>query len=349
MRAFLVHPLDKRCFDPFFKLCVAETMPYLRRLRAAGWQLPIDQTRQQDQLTDLASYLIGLLLASQKDRPYYVVFDNFRRHGITDFTAVAEEEMARLFRILAQGFTRKGIHKLSGEENPSVKNLKRRVKDTLNGAEFGSKSRPGGREEYFFLSKNVDALRADRPPISKDLLATLVLEAFFSTTTVTDWCRQIFALLDEESEFRNALSYYELVRAMIVVNAEYIDTTGLATGHLPTPTEEHLRRTIAGAIDQTIGWVESTVISRFVDKGRLAAEDVPLVLKACREYLEDLGQGGPTGSIPSYFLALRPELTQKVYLKEYKHVLDTVTGRALQEFRRRLKDDPTIRPFGGYI
>ena len=90
------------------------------------------------------------------------------------------------------------------------------------------------------------------------------------------------------------------------------------------------------------------MITRFVARGRLSAEDAPLVLTAIRTYLEDLIQDGEADKIPQYFLSQKPRLSQSDYLKQYKYVMDTVANRALAEFRRRLREDPTIWPFGHY-
>jgi len=348
IRAFLISPLRRSCFDRFFRLCCTETTAHLRRLCAAGWQLPEDQVQHENSLTDLACDLLGPFLASEKDRPFYTVFDYYQHHGITDFACVDADDLERHFRILLRGFIGKELTVIRGLYNPQVKNLKRRIRETLNDSDYTSKVWPGEKHESVIATRHQQALRDNLPPLPRYQLIALVRQAFRLSYSRTRWCAAIFELLNDKVEVRNALSLGELVSVMVAVNAEFVDAAGHFVGRLPDPTEEYLRKRITVAIEESLDWLGTSVITRFISKGRLATSDGPLVLQACRRYLSDLGLTGLTDSVPAYFMALKPKLTQATYIRQYKYVLDTAVSRGLDELRRRLREDSTIWPFGSY-
>lgn len=347
VQAFLARPLDERCFDLFFRVCYAETMPYLRRLRSSGWNLPVNQMQQDNALADIAYDVLGPFLASKKNQPFFVIFDYFNRHELMKPEATPDT-IAEHFRILLRGFVRKELTLICGLDNPQIKNLKRRIGDILTGSGYASCVFPGESKDCIFAVGNSENLSDERPPITRELLDRIVREAFQSSSNRTEWCAQIFQLMNQYPEVRAAIPKHQLVSTMVAVNAEYADAVGIVIGQQPTPREEHLRQTAEQAMKETLAWAESSVIAQFVAKGRLSGEDAPRVLKACRTYFEDLIRNGETDKIPQYFLAQKPGLSQSDYLKQHKYVMDTVANRVHSELRRRLREDPTIWPFGPY-
>jgi len=303
--------------------------------------------QQETAFVDIAYDILGPFLASKKNRPYFVVFNYFEHHGLME-PSVTSDTISEHFHILLRGFIRKELTLIRGVENPQIRNLKRRIKDILNGPDYSSRIFPGESEEGVFAIRNDKDLRDDLPPITPDSLDSIVREAFRTSSNRAEWCAQIFQLLNQDSEVRTAIPKHQLVSIMIAVNAEYTDAVGIVTGHLPTPREEYLSQAARRAMSETLDWVQSTVITRFVTRDRLSAENAPLILNACRAYLEDLTENGDADKIPQYFLTQKPGLTQSDYLKQYKYVMDTVTNRALAELRKRLRENPTIWPFSHY-
>ena len=348
LRAFLNRPLHKRNFDRFFRLCCSEVVIYLRILRASGWRLPEDQVQQENTLHDIAYDILGAFLANRPNLPFFVIFDYLKRHRLSP-EEMPSDEFVKHFRFLIRGFTRKELTLLRGLMDPQIRNLKRRLNDILAGDEYASALCFDDREESDYLLRNAKNLRSDCSVIPRDALDQIVRDVYQVSRSRSEWCTGIFQLLNEQTEFRNAIPRSLLISVCVAVNAEMVDASGLITGHIPTPTEEHLRQATRRAVSETLDWLLSSVITPFVARGRLSAEDAPYVLTACCTYLQDLIQDGDADKIPQYFISLKPGLSQSDYLIQYKYVMDTVTNRALSELRRRLRKNPTIWPFGGYL
>lgn len=322
-------------------------MKYLRYLRSSGWRLPEDQMQQEHALADIAYDTLGPFLASNKNQLYFVIFDYFDRHGLSKSNATLDT-IAEHFRILLRGFVRKELTLIRGFENPQIKNIKRRVKEVLSGPDYGSKEFTDSGIDCVFAIHHSADLRDDHPLISSESLDEIVRTAFRLSLNRSEWCARIFELLDEISEVRSVIPKYRLISNMVAVNAEYVDAVGIVTGHLPTPREEYLRQTIGQLMCESLDWLQTSVIPGFVDKGRLKPEDAPLVIGACRSFLNDMRQDGDAGKIPQYFLPLKPELSQSEYLKRYKYIMDTAVSRVVTDLRQRLRANSTIWPFGTY-
>jgi hypothetical protein len=299
-------------------------------------------------MSDIAYDILGPFLASRKERPYYVVFEYFERHGMNDPELIIPEILCRCFRILLRGFIRKELTLIRGLENPQIKNLKRRIKDILAGSDYSSKVWPGDKSESCYWAENEAHLRGDCPSVTGDPLYELVKDAFMQSCTRTEWCLQAFRLLDKKIEYRNAVKVHDLISTMIAVNAEFVDAAGQGTWRIPTPVEDYIDKRMSAVIDETITWVESEVLSRFSNKGRISRPDIALILKASRHYLEDFGLDGKPAEIPKYFQNLKPGLSQNDFQKQYKYILETAINQGLREFQRRLRKELTIHPFGNY-
>lgn len=349
IRAFLSNPLERVPFDKFFGLCHSETISYLRLLRSTGWRLPEEQVQQENTLSDLAYDILGAFFASRGNKPFFIVFAYFERHGLTDIEQIDSGVLLKKFLILLRGFIRKELTLLRGAENPQIKNLKRRIKDILVGPEYCTKEWPDERTDYIFIVGNKNCLRSDLPPITSDFLIKMVREAFALSRTRTEWCGCIFKFLNDRHEFRNAIPLSELLKVMIAVNVEYADSTGFSMGHVSTPSEDSLRKLVYEAISDTMDRVESEVVKHFVDKEHLVAADVPKVMDACRTYLQDYFLDGNTDEIPKYFRAYNPEISQSIYVKKYKYVMEKAIKCSLDEIREKLRKYLIIRPFSGYI
>lgn len=348
IRRFLLSPQSREGFNRFFALCHSRTIGHLRRLRAAGWQLPLDQVQAEQPLNDIACDILGCFFGTCQGERFHIIFDYFRRHGITDFANADGAELVKHNRILLRGFIQKKVTTLKDDIDPQIANLKRRISEILNGPPHAATIWPGENRKYVYLSANVGHLRENRPCLPREKLRELVLRAFYEAVNRTTWCARLFGLLEQETEYRNAVPLAWLKSEMITVNSEYVTALPYPDGHLSGVPGDYIRRRISAACEAALEWVEKTEAARFVQKGRLSSEDAPAVMKACRLWLEDLALSGEADSIPSYFFEIKPETGQEEYQSRYKYIMDTVTRRVLEELRRRLDDDSTIRSCGGY-
>ncbi|MEW5995414.1 MAG: hypothetical protein AB1744_13610, partial [Candidatus Zixiibacteriota bacterium] len=129
--AFLKHPLNRRLFDRFFRLCCDETAGYLRYLRARGFRLPLDLSSDTDGLQNLAIDLLGTFLASPGGRPFPILMDYFKKTVRSELTQPDPAQLYHRFRALLHGHIRQERTRLFAAQDPQIENLKRRFKETL--------------------------------------------------------------------------------------------------------------------------------------------------------------------------------------------------------------------------
>lgn len=348
IRQFLISPRNRKCFCHFFDVCVAETSRYLRRLKASGWRLPGDQFQAESALADMVEDALAELFASRKNRPYYHILDYFSRHGISDFKNVADDELVRRFNILLHGFVRRWVTSTKDEVDPQIANLKRRIAETVRSPGYHILRLPGDTGATVCAAECESRLRTDCPSIPCDKLYHLVLGAFNDTMNRSDWCTRIFALLDVETDFRNAIPLVELVSAMIAINAEYVDALEYVQERPTGPLGEYRLRKIRAAVVQACRWMKQTGVAVYLRKERVSPDEAAAIFRSCRDWLVDLCLSGEADSIPSYFFNYRPEVSQQEYQDRYKNAMDSITHKALEEVRRILREDSTIWPFGDY-
>ncbi len=349
VRRFLLSPLSRNCFNDFFGLCVGETIHYLRCLKSAGWRLPVDQVQSEQPLIDITNDVIGFFLSSRRGRPFDIIFEYYRRHGISDFTASEAGDLADHFHILLRGFIRKKVTKLAGDYEPEITLLKRRIAEVLRSPTYQQKLLPGDHRESIYLSANQYQLRNELSAIPDDRLQRLVLTAFLETVNRSDWCNKIFELLDQEADFRNAIPRSILISTMIAVNAEYVDALEYVQERPAGPLGELRLRKIVEAVRHVSAWIETGGIAPYLHKGRITPDEAAAMIKACNDWLRDFCLCGEADSIPSYFFHFRSEVDQKEYQLRVKNIMDSVTRKALEEVRRRLREDSTIWSLGDYI
>ncbi|MEW5995899.1 MAG: hypothetical protein AB1744_16100, partial [Candidatus Zixiibacteriota bacterium] len=196
-------------------------------------------------------------------------------------------------------------------------------------------------EEYICLARTRNNLRENLPPASYDDLLAIAEQAYLKSTSRSEWCRRILELIDEKSDVQNCVRKSELLSAVMAVNSKYADLDGLFPQRGWTPEDTLLLKRAEQAINQTLGWLEQTVLADFIPKGRLTPEEAKRFIQAARCYLNDMVHCGQTDLIPQYFRENLPPGTHARYLRDYKYLFETAINKAVAEFRRRLGPEST--------
>lgn len=337
IRAFLVNPECRRSFDKFFEFCFSQTKQYLRYLRACGWLMPLEKESLEDSLNDLSYDILGSLLASKRDAPFYIIFDYFKRHEIEEFAGADEQLLKSGMLILLRGFIKREIGEIRKLDNPLAANLKRSVDYCLE--KMGvAKGKDASVPDQLFLKKHAANLRSDKEPLSSHSLNEIVLQAFNNSKTTPQWCSTVFELLHEKEEYQNCLVRSELISMMIKVKSEFVDVYSLFHGTIETPQEARIWNLSTEALDTALNNLRKIEIAQFEQKGRIKAIDSAKLLAACRRYLEDKYLNGGEDSIPTYFRLLLPDVSSQEYLKNYKYVFETLIDSAEKRIRQLLKE-----------
>lgn len=337
--AFLRVPLDRRRFDAFFYECLRQTIYCLNSLRARGHRLPVVGKTNAASLRDLAYGILGSLLRTERgEKPYHVVFDYFSSNDVTNPRNETAERLGNLMMALLWSFTRQELFRITGQEDPQKAKLKRRLSDVLDGSNYRPETMLDNSTEYVYLASNCDNLRLDCQMLSFDGMQRLAETAYLETCNLSQCCAAIFAELGTMTEVQNRLRRHGLVSALVSVVLRYMETEGFQVSAQSTPEGDFDVGTMNQAREGTIIWLAETVIHEFVDKGRITKEIGDRFSLAADQYLIDLSTHGNTAPIPQYFREVMSESEHGKYLETHKYVFETVINRAVEEFRRRLRE-----------
>ena len=348
LQDFLKNPASRKYFDPFFSLCYRQTLGYLRYLKARGYQLPLDSISPERAFEDLAIDILGGFLQSQKNKPFHIIFDYYEREEIADFPTSDTEQLLDLFPILLRGFIKKELAKIYKQEKPQLDHLKRRFKDILSGPSYGNMKSRDKSAEYIYLKKNKNTLRKKAEPLFYEDLIQIADRAYLNSKTREEWCAMIFQILDQSGNLQNFIKKHEILKAVIAVNAKYVEIDGIQPSKPPSPNELSIRTAARDAIPIALQWSRQNTIQLFLNKGRISPSEAERFLQALNNYLTDFGYDSVTDPIPDYYREVMPEKDHSSYLKKHKYIFETVVNKNLEYFKEILKKNPTIRGFGCY-
>lgn len=337
IRDFLQNPGDNRGFQDFYSVCVQIMTGYLSYLRSRGYNLPVEKAEKDNPLADVAHDLLGGLLRNPPDAPYYLVFDFYKRQGLTDFTAADPGELFWQLTVLIRGYAKKELSRLASVFSPQTELLKRRFKDIFRGSEYVA-GRSSNHHSIVRATRFADDPRDDRPMITLEELKRLVEEEYIHSANRREWCANIFAALNQKTDVRNFLNLSDLLSVVVAVNSEHLELYGWFPAHLPGPDEILTEKTISEAKEQAIAYTRNNSLHRFRQQNRLTDEEIERFTRAARHYLDDTGRTGDADPIPEYFRIVMPADLHDAYLKRYKYCFETVVNEALEEFRRFLKE-----------
>ncbi|MFQ5454472.1 MAG: hypothetical protein ACE5D6_09845, partial [Candidatus Zixiibacteriota bacterium] len=193
------------------------------------------------------------------------------------------------------------------------------------------------------------SLRLEKPIIPYEKLFQIVVETFRINLSRSKWCKNIFERMNDETDYQNVLKKHELLSAVVAVNAQFIEIDNNQPTGLLLPHSEMIRNTIEKIRNETVRWVTLEIMPRFVKLKRITSEESDRIIQACENYILDYSNGCKTDLLPVYFHEVIPGITSLQYQKKYKHIFDTVIGKTLEDFKNRLRNDPTIRGFGDYL
>jgi hypothetical protein len=337
VQRFLANPYSRDRFNAFYELCYRLTLGFLGYLRVRGYQLPAEPVSDRNPLSDLAIDVLGPFLMSTRNQPYAVIFDYFRKQGITDFQQTDSAKLYNLFKSLLFGFIPQELRRLRIDINPQLGNLKRRFNDILKNEHYAIFSVDNLTKFVCCAGDAVD-LRDDLPPISYPELLELVEEAYHcDSRNRTAWCHHIFEALEKMTHLRNCLKKHELLRAVVTVNTKYVEVDGFSVYMPPSPEYFMMEKTVDSAIQQTLVWLQENILQGFIKKGRLSSEIAKKFIVAAERYLLDLIYSPEVDLLPVYFREVMPEDEYSRYLQDYKYLFETTIAKAEEDFRRRAR------------
>jgi len=337
LKRFLERPHNRRNFDAFFKLCYRLVLGFLGYLKATGYQLPVETISGRNPPADLAIDLLGSFLRSDKNQPFWLIFDHYARLGITDFQRADSVELYDSFKSLLFGFVRQELHRLRKDADPQLGHLKRRLKDILKEKKYVTFSKGQAGVEYIHLAGDDVDLRIDYPIIPYDQLLELVESAYHKSRNRSEWSHNIFVTLSDMKAVRNCLKKHELISAAVAINMKYVEAEGFQSSAFPSTDFLMREKVIENARKQTLTWLEKNVLEKFIEKGRLSPETAKRFLVAAEMYLLDLAYSPGIDLLPVYFREVMPESEHRRYLQDYKYLFETTLSQAEEDFKRQAR------------
>jgi len=329
IRRFLINPRVRTAFDDCFKLTNSLAINYLRHLRCRLQRIQSQYSNPDTIISDISIDVLGEFFQSKPGKPFFIIFDYFKRHGITTFDEIPDGDLIDHFRNLLFGFCRKKIGHLKAESEPQIANLKRRFYEIINEPPYSIVGMPGANDDYVCLEKYREQIPSDGRIIELTHLLDIVRKAFAESKTRTQLVLKIFELLENYTEYAPCIKKSDLIIALIEVNCSFVDDT---YSDIPDKFGFEITRVreLGGKyLPELINNLKAKYIDRYIEKGKLGKKEADWILKAVSEYLEDFLGSGDTESIPSYFREHFPEEYHDQYATDYKYIFDTIfrTGK----------------------
>ena len=334
---FLNKPLNRQYFDAFFKLCYQKTISRLGCLKQKGHRIPSEPDAINNALSKLTMDILGSFLRSDTNKPYVVIFNHFNKLKITDYSQTDSEEIFNQFKLLLSGYTHQELSRIKKETDPQLDHLKRRIKDIIKQPEFATFNEESYHIEYVCLAGDKTENLNNHPLIPYDELLNLVEEAYYISKNRNEWCRNVFKILDKTPEVQNRLKKHELISAMININIKYVEADGLRPSRLPDADYQLYKNDIEDAKKQSLLWLESEILQRFIQKGNITKEESQRFILAADIYLTDMIYSG-VDLLPVYFREVMPESKHSRYLKDYKYIFETSLYKTEEKFKNRIKN-----------
>jgi len=348
LKRFLTAPDDHDRFTDFFEVAYRLTIAGLGFLRKRGYRLPDSNDGPSGDIDQAAYDILGALLRRDGERPFHVIFDYYEKLGINGFAGYEAAVLYDRFRALMLSFVRQELHRLRNQADPGVARIKARIARVLKSPGYAHRT-IGEKQELISSSGAPDADSSGRDLMPYDNLLQLVEECYLETTTMELLVRRVLKRVADDGRFAPWIRQHEMTKAAVTVICRHVEIEGPAISCLPTATQLVLQQEIEKECEAAIVAVCQDCASRFIAKGRISEVDAARLVDAARRYLADFTNGGVTDPIPRYFAETMPAEAVERYLADYKYVFETIIGKAVEEFRERVRNNPTIRRLGFYL
>jgi hypothetical protein len=227
---------------------------------------------------------------------------------------------------------------LRHQRDPQRENLKRRLRDILNGPDFTHPPIDGSEADLICSQPALRQLRADKPILTFEELLHVAGDVYAHCRNRQEWCRAIFARLASMPEVANYLRRQELIRAMVTVNLQCVETGEWLAESSGTAMPAIARRDLESARNQALEHVRVRVLERFVLSGSVTEVEAGQFLKAAAIFLIDIAYSPAVDKLPTYFREVMAPETHGGYLERYKYPFETTMKEAEGYFRARLKE-----------
>ncbi len=329
--AFIEYPADRTRFNAFFELAFHFGRGLLAQRLRAGFRLPLDQYSAQTGLNDCTLDCLATLFASEPGRPFRLVLDYF---GAKLTSQSTQEDIAGLFGGLIAGHMRQELHRMKNTYAPQQANLKRRIREIMRTDEFGQFDARDMSFSYWKLATRPG--RRDCPVIDEANLNDLILKAVQAHPLMPDRCRAIFAALDGDDRFRNAIPSHLLMTGMVRTLTGFEDWEPQSQRE---PDQQYMHDLIASLSEDAVSKTITKVLVPLAIKRGLAGSERQAFADALRDLFADYTTDGDHDVLPRYVKERLASTGIEWDLKRHKYIWETVVNDCKDRLRQSLRDN----------
>jgi hypothetical protein len=328
VRNFIEHPTERSAFDRFYEETFHIARGYLRHLSRRGFRLPLDEYSAEGGLTDCTTDCLAPLFASRLGHPCHLIVDYFKGKIEPD-TPV--DRVAALLHGLIAGHVHQELFRMRASFAPQQANLKRRLRAVMTSEEYRGFRHNGSR--CWVWQGATQHMRTDRPVTDDDTLMELVIAAVRTQIHMPDRCREVFARLDTDERFLNAIPEHRLIAAMVQVLTNHGEAASTETA---SPHADFVRRQIATASNKAIEVTIQNCLMPHATKRGLTAAETESLGSALRDLMEDFCADGDHDPLPQYAKARLSDNGAGWNLKRHKYIWETVVADCKDRLREGL-------------
>jgi hypothetical protein len=328
--AFIEDSADRARFDGFFELAFHFARGFLAQRLRRGYRLPLEQYSSQTGLNDCTIDCLATLFASRPGNPFHLILDYFAAKVHSKSTP---EDIAGLFGGLIAGHMRQELYRIQNTNDPQQANLKRRIRDIMGGDEYGQFEE--GDTRYWVWKHATHSAREDRPIIDDASLGGHTLKAIQAHSLMPDRCREVFAELDQDSRFRNAIPAHQFTISMVKVLTGFEDWEPQSQR---APDQQYVHEQISRLAESATRLTTDHVLIPLSDKRGFTAAEKRSFVDALQDLFRDFSTDGDHDVLPRYVKERLTTAGIEWDLKRHKYIWETVVTDCKDRLREMLRD-----------
>jgi hypothetical protein len=328
LRRFLRSPSDPVLVEAVFKLANNEARAYLDVLKFRR-PLPLSEFGGSDALSDLATDCLAETLCPDLKAgvPKLAIY-------LSHYRDVPDKELSDRFSAVIRGQIRQWLPRIDVKCGPSWTQILRGVRRALISApdEFAMLNGHGQPEWCWRLAKH--GPRAQAPGADRAALRQWAFEAVRDKRNIPEYCRVIFACLDESRNWRNSLTVYALAHGLHDVLAE--PESRVDPPQLDAQTE-YLRRRFRAVVAAVVVELLETELPRLAQRKCLTEEELAGFVRAMRNLTTDWVEHGSHDLLPVYLREELGDIPNELYASRFKYIWDTLVNKCKQLVEERME------------
>lgn len=291
--------------------------------------LPLSEFGGEDALSDLAIDCVAEML-SPDPRTGVRKLANY----LSPYRDASDKELSDHFSAVICGQVRQRLNRIGPDADRAWVQILRGVRRALISApdEFAMLN-GHGRPEWRWRMAN-DGPRPHAPVADRVALRQWAYEAVRDKHNIPEYCRVIFACLDQSRNWRNSLLLYDLAHGLadVLAEPEHREDTGQADAQT-----EYLRRRFRAIVAAVVAELMETKLPRLAQRQNLNETERAAFERAMHNLTGDWVEGGSHDLLPVYLREELGDISNELYANRFKYIWDTLVKECKQTVRDRLE------------